>query len=252
MKALLQGRALSKRFGTVVATADLDIEVRAGELHAVIGPNGAGKSTLLSLLSGEIRPDSGRIFLDGRDVTRMLAHRRARLGLGRTFQVSTVLASFTVLENVAIAIQARLRSGLCLLEPADADRELNEPARLILDRLSLLELADRRAAELAHGERTLLELAVTLATKPKFLLLDEPFAGVATGDGERLVRILDLARHEFGLLLVEHDKQAVFRLADRVTVLVQGRCIASGTPAEVRVDSAVRAAYLGDSRGDAG
>jgi branched-chain amino acid transport system ATP-binding protein len=252
LTALLQGRGLSKRFGAVVATADLDIEVRCGEIHAVIGPNGAGKSTLLSLLSGEIRPDSGRIFLDGRDVTRMLAHRRARLGLGRTFQVSTVLASFTVLENVAIAIQARLRSGLCLLKPADADRELNEPARLILDRSSLLELADRRAAELAHGERRLLELAVTLATKPKFLLLDEPFAGVATGDGERLVRILDLARHEFGLLLVEHDKQAVFRLADRVTVLVQGRCIASGTPAEVRTDSAVRAAYLGDSRGDAG
>lgn len=251
MTALLQGRGLSKRFGAVVATADLDIEVRSGEIHAVIGPNGAGKSTLLSLLSGEIQPDSGRILLDGRDVTRMPVHRRARLGLGRTFQVSSVLASFTVLENVAIAIQARLRSGWRLLKPADADPELNEPARLILERLSLLELADRRAAELAHGERRLLELAVTLATKPKFLLLDEPFAGVATGDGERLVRILDLARHEFGLLLVEHDMQAVFRLADRVTVLVQGRCIATGTPTEVRADRAVRAAYLGDPRGGA-
>jgi branched-chain amino acid transport system ATP-binding protein len=252
LTALLQGRALSKRFGAVVATADLDIEVRAGEIHAVIGPNGAGKSTLLGLLSGEVRPDSGRILLDGRDVTRMPVHRRARLGLGRTFQVSNVLPSFTVLENVAIAIQARVRSGLRLLKPADADPELNEPARLILERFSLLELADRRAAELAHGERRLLELALTLATKPRFLLLDEPFAGVAAGDSERLVRILDALRHDLGLLLVEHDMQAVFLLADRVTVLVQGRCIASGTPAEVRADSAVRAAYLGDSRGDAG
>jgi len=243
---LLLGRALWKRFGAVVAVADVEIEVRAREIHAVIGPNGAGKSTLLSLLAGELRPDAGRIFFEGRDVSRLPVHKRARLGLARTFQVSSVISSFTVLENVATAVQARSRSDLRILRTAAEDSELNEHAHRILDRLSLAHLAERPASALSHGERRLLELALALAQQPKVLLLDEPLAGVAPGESERLLDLLRSTRDTLGMLLVEHDMQAVFRIADRITVLVYGRCIASGSPRDIRSDPAVREAYLGD------
>lgn len=246
MSTLLLARGLWKRFGAVVAAADVDIEVRAGEIHAVIGPNGAGKSTLLGLLAGELRPDAGRILFDGRDVSRLPVHKRARLGLGRTFQVSSVISSFTVLENVATAVQARSRGVLRLLREAADDAELNDRARRILTRLSLGDVEDRRASELSHGERRLLELAIALAQEPKVLLLDEPLAGVAPGESERLLDVLRSTRGTLGMLLVEHDMQAVFRIADRITVLVYGRCIASGPPDMIRSDPAVREAYLGD------
>lgn len=246
MSTLLLARGLWKRFGAVVAAADVDIEVRAGEIHAVIGPNGAGKSTLLGLLAGELRPDAGRILFDGRDVSRLPVHERARLGLGRTFQVSSVISSFTVLENVATAVQARSRGIVRLLREAADDAELNDRARRILTRLSLGDVEDRRASDLSHGERRLLELALALAQEPKVLLLDEPLAGVAPGESERLLDVLRSTRGTLGMLLVEHDMQAVFRIADRITVLVYGRCIASGPPDMIRSDPAVREAYLGD------
>ncbi len=246
MTSLLEARGLWKRFGAVVAAADLDIEVRSGEIHAVIGPNGAGKTTLLGLLSGEFRPDSGRIFLDGRDVSGLPIYKRARLGLGRTFQISSVFSTFTVLENVAIAIQASAPAGLALWRHAASDEALNEAALRVLDRVALWDLADRPASVLAHGERRLLELAIALARRPRILLLDEPLAGVAPGDASQLLKVLHTARQEAGILLVEHDMDAVFRISDRVTVLVNGRQIASGPAEAVRFDPDVRAAYLGD------
>lgn len=246
MTSLLEARGLWKRFGAVVAAAELDIDVRFGEIHAVIGPNGAGKTTLLGLLSGELRPDSGRIFLDGSDVSGLPFYKRARLGLGRTFQISSVFSTFTVLENVAIAIQACAPAGVALWRHAATDEALNDAAARVLARVSLSDLADRPASELAHGERRLLELAIALARRPRILLLDEPLAGVAPGDASQLLAIVHAAREEAGILLVEHDMDAVFRLADRVTVLVNGREIASGPPEMVRSDPDVRAAYLGD------
>lgn len=246
MTRLLEARGLWKRFGAVVAAAAIDIDVDAGEIHAVIGPNGAGKTTLLGLLSGELRPDSGHILLDGVDVSRLPVYRRARLGLARTFQVSSVLASFTVLENVAIALQGLSRGGFRLLRSAATDPALNEGARSVLSRLALLGLADRRASTLAHGERRLLEFAMAIAQRPKVLLLDEPLAGVGPGDAERLLAVLQATRRETAMLLVEHDMQAVFRVSDRITVLVHGQCIASGVPETVRADPSVRAAYLGE------
>ncbi|MCS6778102.1 MAG: ABC transporter ATP-binding protein [Geminicoccaceae bacterium] len=246
MTAVLLARGLAKSFGAVVAAADLDLELRANEIHAVIGPNGAGKTTLLGLLAGELRPDAGRIVLAGRDITPLPVHARAALGLGRTFQVSSVLPSFTVLENVAIAVQARAGSSFRFLRAAETDESLNGPARSSLDKVGLGALADRPASTLAHGERRLLELAMALVQRPRVLLLDEPLAGVAPAEAEQLLALLESLRSEMGILLVEHDMDAVFRLADRVTVLVHGRVIASGAPAEVRRDPAVRSAYLGE------
>ena len=246
MTSLLEARALWKRFGAVVATAELDIDVRFGEIHAVIGPNGAGKTTLLGLLSGELAADSGRIFLDGREISGLPVYKRVRLGLGRTFQISSVFSTFTVLENVAIAIQATTPAGLALWRRATTDEALNEAAARVLARVSLAELADRPASALAHGERRLLELAIALARRPRILLLDEPLAGVGPGDASQLLTILDTVRQEAGILLVEHDMDAVFRVSDRVTVLVNGRRIASGPAERVRSDPDVRSAYLGD------
>ena len=246
MSELLETRGLCKSFGAVTAAADLSIDVRDREIHAVIGPNGAGKTTLLGLLSGELRPDAGRIRLLGRDVTHLPVHARAKLGLGRTFQVSSLLPSFSVLENVALGVQARWRASAGGLRNAAADPALNGPARDILDRLAIGALAHRPAGALAHGERRLVELAMALAPGPKVLLLDEPLAGVSPAEAERVVSILAALRRELAILLVEHDMDAVFRLADRITVLVYGRAIASGTPQEIREDSAVRRAYLGD------
>lgn len=247
MSALLAARGLAKSFGAVVAAADLDLEVEAGEIHALIGPNGAGKTTVLGLLSGELRPDRGRVFLSGREVTHAPVHERVRLGLGRTFQLSCVLPSFSVLENVAIAVQAREGSSFRFWKPASPDPRLEEPAFALLERLGIDALADRPAAMLAHGERRFLELAMALASRPKVLLLDEPLAGVGSKEAQRLVEILARLRAEVGVLLVEHDMDAVFRLADRITVLVNGRAIASGPPSVVRADPLVRAAYLGDN-----
>jgi branched-chain amino acid transport system ATP-binding protein len=197
-------------------------------------------------LSGELSPDAGRSFLDGRDVSGLPVHRRARLGLGRTFQISSVLSSFTVRENVAIGVQARSRGVFRSLRTATSDPELEEGAERVLRDLSMRELATRPASTLAHGERRLLELAIAIAQRPRVLLLDEPLAGVGPAEAEHLLALLRALKQEMALVLVEHDMDAVFRVSDRLTVLAQGRCIASGVPDVVRREPSVRTLYLGD------
>jgi branched-chain amino acid transport system ATP-binding protein len=246
MSPLLEAHGLVKSFGAIRATEDVSLDLRPGEVHAVIGPNGAGKTTLVAQLAGEIAPDAGTIRLLGQDVTRLPVHVRVRRGLVRSFQISSTLLSFTVLENVATAVQARVGHSFRFWAPAAGDPALDGPAMAVLDRLGLAGLAHRPAREIGHGERRVLEIAMALASEPKVLLLDEPMAGVGREETRRLVELLRSLKARYGILLVEHDMDAVFDLADRVTVLVYGRVIASGAPGAIRADPEVRAAYLGD------
>ncbi|HYG87948.1 MAG TPA: ABC transporter ATP-binding protein [Azospirillum sp.] len=246
MSALLSVEGLAKSFGAVVATRDLSLEVEEGTIHAVIGPNGAGKTTLVAQLAGELRPDAGRILFGGRDITKLPVHRRVHLGLARSFQISNTLLSFTLLENVALAVQARLGHSFRFWADAARDERINREALAVLQTVGLAELRDRLASEVSHGERRLLEVAIALATGPKMLLLDEPMAGVGPEEGQRMVEMLRSLRGRVTILLIEHDMDAVFRLADRITVLVYGRSIAAGAPDEIRADAAVREAYLGE------
>ncbi len=244
--ALLSIRGLSKSFGALKATDDVTLDLRPGEIHALIGPNGAGKSTLIGQVAGWIRPDAGRIELMGRDVTRLPVHRRARMGLGRSFQVSSLALPISARRNVMLAVQARLGSSFRFLRPVRTDRRLRDEADAALARVGLSGRADAQAAELSHGERRQLEVACALALKPSILLLDEPMAGLGPEGSAELTRFLADLKREAAILLVEHDMDAVFALADRVTVLVQGRVLMTGTGAEVRADPAVREAYLGE------
>ncbi|KYO52277.1 ABC transporter ATP-binding protein (plasmid) [Tistrella mobilis] len=237
---------LHKRFGAVAATAGVDLEVRPRELHALIGPNGAGKTTLISQIAGEIFPDQGRILIDGRDVTRMAAHARAGQGLARSFQITQLFTDFTALDNVAMAIQARQGGNWRCFGQARQDRSLREPAMTHLAAVGLGHRADEVVADLAHGECRQLELAVALAAEASLLLLDEPMAGLGPEESRQMTRILQGLKGRYAILLVEHDMDAVFALADRVTVLVYGRTLFTGTPDEVRAHPEVRAAYLGD------
>ncbi len=242
---VLDVRGLQKRFAGIVATNDLTLDVRAGETHALIGPNGAGKTTLIAQLQGELAPDAGEIFFNGRDITREPAHRRARLGIARSFQITSVFPQFTVLANVALAAQAREAHGFHFFREAWTDPALTEPALEAIGRIGLGDRAGVVAGDLSHGERRQLELAMALAMKPSLLLLDEPMAGMGREDGRRMTQILEGLKRSCAILLVEHDMDAVFALADRLTVLVAGRAIASGSVDEIRSDPAVRAAYLG-------
>ncbi len=237
---------LGKRFGGLTVTDDVSLAIRPGEIHAVIGPNGAGKTTLINLVSGTLRPDAGRVLLSGRDVTGLPLARRARLGLARSFQVSSLLPGFSALENAALAVQARSGSSFRFLRPAASERALNDQAMAALDQAGLGARADVPAAALSHGERRQLELAVALAMNPRLLLLDEPLAGAGPEETERLVTLLRGLKGRYAILLVEHDMQAVFALADRISVLLYGRIIASDLPDAIRADPAVRAAYLGE------
>jgi branched-chain amino acid transport system ATP-binding protein len=250
MTALLEAEGLTKRFGAVTASQDVSLAVEAGTIHAVIGPNGAGKTTLVSQLAGEMRPDRGRILFEGRDVTRLPVHRRVRAGLARSFQVSSTLLGFSLLENVALAVQARDGHSFRFWADAAADARLNAPAEEALDTVGLLDRRHRLAGEVSHGERRLLEIAIALATEPRVLLLDEPMAGLGPEEGHRMVEMLRRLRGRFGLLLVEHDMDAVFSLADRITVMVYGRVVASGAPQAIRADAEVRKAYLGEEEDD--
>ncbi len=243
---LLAVEALSKRFGGITATDEVSLEVSAGEVHAIIGPNGAGKTTLLAQLSGTVRPNSGTIRFDGADITHLSAPERALRGLARSFQVTSILRDFTCLDNVALAIQAHAGHSFRFWRPARRDPLLREPAWAVLEELGLFELGDETAGNLAHGEQRQLEIAMALATAPKLLLLDEPMAGMGPEDSERTTRYLRSLKGRCTMLLVEHDMDAVFALADRITVLVYGRAIASGPPEEIRADAAVRRAYLGE------
>jgi branched-chain amino acid transport system ATP-binding protein len=246
-RAILALRQLVKSFGALRVTAGVDLEILAGETHAVIGPNGAGKTTLVDQICGAVAPDAGRIFFDGRDVTRLPMPARARLGLARSFQITQVLARFTALENVALAVQARSGSSFRFWRPAAAEEALDAPAREALEAVDLGPRADTPAGALSHGEKRRLELAIALAQAPRLLLLDEPAAGAGAEETRRLVEILRNLRRRTTVVLVEHDMQAVFALADRISVLVEGRIVATGTPEDVRSDPAVRRAYLGEA-----
>ena len=243
-QAVLRLEGVRKTFGALVVTDDLTFDVTANELHAVIGPNGAGKTTLINQISGLLAPYAGRILFAGRDITALPVHARAQLGLARSFQVSSILPSFSALENVALAVQAR--SSFRVLGRAGAEAALNGPAMAALADVGLADRAQVRAGHLSHGEKRALELAIALAMEPKVLLLDEPMAGTGREESARLVDVLRRLKGRFSVLLVEHDMTAVFALADRISVLIYGRILASGTPAEVRADPRVIAAYLGD------
>ncbi len=243
---LLTVRHLHKSFGSLVVSNDITFDVRAGELHALIGPNGAGKTTLVNQLSGTLAPDSGQIHFDGIEITHQRLAQRVRSGLARSFQITSILPSFGVLETVALAVQARRGSSFRFLAPAAADRYLNDTAFEMLDRVGLAHRAHVRSGSLSHGEKRLLELAMALATAPKLLLLDEPLAGLGQDESTATIALLHRLKSELTIVLVEHDMDAVFDLADRISVLVDGRIIASGTPREIGADPAVRVAYLGD------
>jgi branched-chain amino acid transport system ATP-binding protein len=245
-EALLAVAGLRKRFGGLAVTDDVSFAVEPGEIHAVIGPNGAGKTTLIHQLSGTLRPDAGSIRFGGREVVGMGLARRARLGLARSFQVTSVLPGFSALENAALAVQARSGSSFRFLRAAAGERGLNAAAMAALEQVGLGARAGVMAGRLSHGERRQLELAVALAMQPRLLLLDEPLAGAGPEETERLVGILRGLRGRYAILLVEHDMRAVFALADRISVLVYGRVVATGEPAAIRADAAVRAAYLGE------
>ncbi|CAA7627026.1 ABC transporter ATP-binding protein [Magnetospirillum sp. UT-4] len=244
---LLATAGLVKRYGGVVAVDHVTLAVERGHLHAVIGPNGAGKSTLIGLLSGEMAPGAGTIRFNGHDVTRLHVHRRARLGLARSFQVTSIFHSFGVLANVVLAVQAHAGHSFRFWRPASRDPALVEPALAALERVGLAERRHDPAATLSHGERRQLELAMALAGDPAMLLLDEPMAGMGPEDGRRMVALLESLKGERTILLVEHDMDAVFQLADRISVLVYGAVIASGRPDDIRADAEVRRAYLGEA-----
>jgi branched-chain amino acid transport system ATP-binding protein len=238
---LLDVRGLRKRFGGVVATDGVDLQVGAGELHALIGPNGAGKTTLVAQLAGQLAPDAGCIRFGGRDITASSAHQRARLGLARSFQITRLFKSFSVIEHLMLALQAVSRADA----PA-SDSERSDSARELLPRLGLLEAADAPVDTLSHGQRRALEVGMAVAARPRLVLLDEPMAGMGPDESPRIEALIAQLRGHTALLLIEHDVEAVFRLADRVSVLVSGQIIASGTADEVRRDAQVIGAYLGD------
>ena len=244
--AVLLIENLRKRFGGLVVTDGVTLEIGPGELHAVIGPNGAGKTTLIHQISGTLTPDDGRIVLNGTDILPLPPDERAKLGLARSFQITSVLPRFSALENVALAVQARSGSSYRFFGRAAREAELNDQAMAALAEVSLDHRADVIAAHLSHGEKRALELAIALALEPKLLLLDEPMAGTGPEESERIVAVLKKLKGRFAMLLVEHDMDAVFALADRISVLVYGRVLASGTPQAVRVDPAVTEAYLGE------
>lgn len=243
---LLEARGLTKRFGGLTAVDGVSIALQRGRLHAVIGPNGAGKSTLTHLLSGDLLPTAGQVRIGGRDVSHAPPPARARLGLGRSYQKTNIFAPFTVWENVRLAAQARSPHALRWLTRADRLSDINRRAERALELAGLTARAHRVAATISHGEQRQLEIAMTLATEPRVLLLDEPLAGMGTAEAERMVELLLAIKRDHALLLIEHDLDAVFALADALTVMVNGRVIASGTPAAIRADAGVQAAYLGE------
>ncbi len=246
---LLQIDGLSKRFGGVVAADAITLAVPPGELHAVIGPNGAGKTTLIGLLAGEIAPQGGIVRFDGGDITRLAVYRRNRLGLARSFQITSLFPDFTALDNVALAVQAHRGHSFRFWRDARGEAELRQPAHAALARVGLAARAAARVDRLSHGEHRQLEIAMALATQPRLLLLDEPMAGMGPEESARMVALLRELKGSMTIMLIEHDMEAVFALADRITVLVYGRVIASGDPAAIRADPAVRQAYLGENEG---
>jgi len=243
---MLRLQNLSKRFGSLLVTDQVTLDVMEGETHAVIGPNGAGKTSLINQISGLIAPDDGTIVFAGTDITAMPAEQRALRGLARSFQITSILAGFPVIENVALAVQARQGSSLRFFGRAADEPALNAPAMAALEQVGIAARAQAKAGELSHGEKRALELAIALAMKPKLLLLDEPTAGIGKEETERQVELLRRLKGQFTMILVEHDMAAVFALADRISVLIGGRVLMTGALEAVRADPQVVAAYLGE------
>jgi branched-chain amino acid transport system ATP-binding protein len=246
VEPLLEAKGLVKRFGGLTATDNLDLAVGPGEIHAVIGPNGAGKTTLIAQLAGELPPHAGTIRFAGEDVTALAAPARSQRGLARSFQITSVFRGFTALDNVALSLQAHDGHSFRFWRDARGEAALRQPARAILEEGGLGARADVLAANLAHGEQRQLEIAMALATRPRMLLLDEPMAGMGREESERMVALLKRLKGRETILLIEHDMDVVFALADRITVLVYGRAIATGAPAAIRANAEVRQAYLGE------
>ena len=243
-RAVLATDGLTRRFGGLVAVRDVSIALNRGELHAVMGPNGAGKTTLVSLLSGEIRPSTGRILLEGTDIGAVPSFKRTRLGIGRSFQRTNIFPTLSALENVRLSAQAVTRKGYWL-RPASRETGLIERAHAALGRVGLADVAQRTAGALSHGEQRQLEIAMTLACAPKVLLLDEPLAGMGPEESQRLADLLKGLAREHAILLIEHDMDFVFAVADWMTVMAEGAVLAEGVPAAIRGNAAVQSAYLG-------
>ncbi len=243
---LLRMQGLVKRFDGILATDHLSLSVHEGELVAVIGPNGAGKTTLITLLSGELAPDEGSVVFAGRAVTRLAVHARAELGFARSFQITSIFPDFTVLQNVALAVQAEAGHSFRFWGDASADAGLARTATGFLEEVGLAARAALLAASLSHGEKRALEIAIALAARPRLLLLDEPMAGMGPEESARMITLLSSLKGRLSTILIEHDMEAVFALADRIAVLVSGRIIALGTPDEIRGNEEVRQAYLGE------
>ena len=243
---MLEVKGLFKSFGALRASDGIDFHVAEGETHALIGPNGAGKTTFISQLAGDLRPDAGRIRFAGEDITALCAPKRARKGLARSFQITSVYPGFTALENVALGVQARSGHSFRFWRDARSDPALTGPARQVLEEVGLKERMTVLAGNLAHGEQRQLEVAMALATRPRLLLLDEPMAGMGVDESQHMIGLLSSLKRRQTIVLVEHDMDAVFRLADRIAVLVYGRVIADGSPESIRANPEVRAAYLGE------
>ena len=243
---MLRLEGVSKHFGGVVATDAVTLEVRAGEVHALIGPNGAGKTTLIGQIAGTLRADSGRMFFEGRDIMPVSAHGRVRAGLARSYQITSIFRRFSVLDNLALAVQARSGSSFSFWRPLAGEIPLFKEAEAIAVEVGLGPRVNAIAATLAHGEQRALEVGLALATRPKLVLLDEPMAGMGPEDSRRMIALIDRLRARLTVLLVEHDMDAVFRLANRISVMVNGRVIATDSPERIRANTEVRKAYLGD------
>jgi branched-chain amino acid transport system ATP-binding protein len=243
---MLEVRGLIKSFGALRASDGIDLDVREGETHAIIGPNGAGKTTFIGQLAGNLRPDAGRIVFAGEDITNLSAPRRARKGLARSFQITSIYPEFTALHNVALAVQARSGHSFRFWQPAHSDASIIAPAEKILEEVGLGSRANVLAANLSHGEQRQLEVAMALATRPRLLLLDEPMAGMGAEESQRMIGFLSTLKKRHTMILVEHDMDAVFKLADAISVLVYGRVIATGQPEAIRANPEVRTAYLGE------
>jgi branched-chain amino acid transport system ATP-binding protein len=244
---LLLVEGLTKRFGGLVAVSDVSLTLRLGEVHAVIGPNGAGKSSLINLLSGDLVPSAGRVLLEGRAVTAEPPHRRCRAGIGRSYQKTTIFPERTVLDNVRLAAQSARHNAMAMLRKKSVESEIELAARAAILEAGLAERAQTVARLMSHGEQRQLEVAMVLATAPKVLLLDEPLAGMGHSEARRMAEVISGLKAGRGVLLVEHDMDVVFAIADRLTVMADGQVIASGLVDEVRQNARVRAAYLGET-----
>jgi branched-chain amino acid transport system ATP-binding protein len=243
---VLQLKGVSKRFGGVVAVDGVDLEVAAGAVHALIGPNGAGKTTLIGQISGTLPSDRGSIVFDGADITHAKPHDRVKAGLARSYQITSIFRRFSVLDNLALAVQARSGSSFSFWQPVEKETVLFDEARAIAAQVGLSQKLDFLASSLAHGEQRALEVGLALATRAKLVLLDEPMAGMGPEDSQRMIALISRMRAQVTVLLVEHDMDAVFRLADRISVMVNGRLIATGSPEKIKMNAEVRKAYLGD------